>query len=96
MPDWKTYLEKACSRGALGRIDEDSYVSIVGRQKDLIISGGHNIYQNEIEALLEALRPQLARFKHPRSIRLLDELPRNTVGKVQKNLLRDDFAAQPA
>ncbi|MGP6087151.1 malonate--CoA ligase [Antarctobacter jejuensis] len=123
--------------GDLGQIDKDGYVAIVGRQKDLIISGGYNIYPKEIEvlldalpcvaesavvgvpdadfgeaviaavvptpgtspapdALLEALRPQLARFKHPRAIRILDELPRNTMGKVQKNLLRDHFAAQPA
>ncbi|ASP19667.1 2,3-dihydroxybenzoate-AMP ligase [Antarctobacter heliothermus] len=123
--------------GDLGQIDKDGYVAIVGRQKDLIISGGYNIYPKEIEvlldalpgvaesavvgvpdadfgeaviaaivpspgttpdpdALLEALRPQLARFKHPRAIHLLKELPRNTMGKVQKNLLRDQFSAQIA
>ncbi|MFW2587436.1 malonate--CoA ligase [Sagittula sp. SSi028] len=123
--------------GDLGRVDEDGYVSIVGRQKDLIISGGYNIYPKEIEvvldempevlesaviglphadfgeavlavvvpapntspdpdALLEALRPQLARFKHPRAIRIVDALPRNTMGKVQKNVLREAFATTPA
>ena len=123
--------------GDLGQIDTDGYVAIVGRQKDLIISGGYNIYPKEIEvlldalpgvaesavvgvpdadfgeaviaaivpspgttpdpdALLEALRPQLARFKHPRAIHLLKELPRNTMGKVQKNLLRDQFSTQIA
>ncbi|WP_193142418.1 malonyl-CoA synthase [Meridianimarinicoccus sp. MJW13] len=123
--------------GDLGQIDELGYLSIVGRQKDLIISGGYNIYPKEIEvlldtlpgvgesavvgvpdadfgeaviaavvpatgatpdpeALLEALRPQLARFKHPRAIRILDELPRNTMGKVQKNLLREAFTGKTA
>ncbi len=118
--------------GDLGRIDADGYVSIVGRQKDLIISGGYNIYPKEIEvvlddmpavlesavigvpdadfgeavlavvvptpgvnadpsALLDALRPQLARYKHPRAVHIVDALPRNTMGKVQKNVLRQQF-----
>ena len=119
--------------GDLGLIDDDGYVQIVGRNKDLIISGGYNIYPKEIEAVLdkqpgvlesavvglphadfgegvaaflvarpgetpdvdaiaEAIRPALARFKHPRRMLILPELPRNTMGKVQKNLLRDSYA----
>ncbi len=119
--------------GDLGRIDEDGYVHIVGRNKDLIISGGYNIYPKEIEQVLDAqpgvlesaviglphedfgesvmglivakpgeqpdieeisgnVRKVLARFKHPRVISVIDELPRNTMGKVQKNVLRERFA----
>jgi len=118
--------------GDLGMIDADGYVHIVGRGKDLIISGGYNIYPKEIEelldeqpgvlesavigvphpdfgetpvgvlarqkgatpdeaAILQALSTQLARFKHPRRLVVVDELPRNTMGKVQKNILRDTY-----
>ena len=123
--------------GDMGRVDEDGYVHIVGRNKDLIISGGYNIYPKEIEVLLDSLpevnesavigvpdadfgeavlaavvpapgttpdpealldriRPELARFKHPRAIHIVEELPRNTMGKVQKNILRQTFTPKPA
>ncbi|MEM8648134.1 MAG: AMP-binding protein, partial [Pseudomonadota bacterium] len=119
--------------GDVGRIDEDGYVTIVGRDKDLIISGGYNIYPKEVELVLDdqpgvlesavigvphpdfgetvvavivpeqgsspdlgaietATSEALARFKHPHKYILMDELPRNTMGKVQKNELRRTYA----
>jgi malonyl-CoA/methylmalonyl-CoA synthetase len=119
--------------GDLGLIDAQGYISIVGRAKDLIISGGYNIYPAEVETALDEL-PQvresavvgaphpdmgegvvavvvprdpgfadtgqltaqladkLARFKQPRRIVFVDELPKNTMGKVQKALLREQLA----
>ncbi|MFA8385161.1 MAG: malonyl-CoA synthase [Pelagibaca sp.] len=119
--------------GDLSLIDADGYVQIVGRGKDLIISGGYNIYPKEIELFLDtlpgvresavigaphpdfgesvvavlvpetgqtididavktALRESLAGFKRPRVIEVVEALPRNTMGKVQKNQLRDRYA----
>ena len=118
--------------GDLGMVDADGYVHIVGRNKDLIISGGFNIYPKEIETVLDAqegvlesavigvphpdfgetvlallvpssertpdldaiqshISEQLARFKLPKKLIVLSQLPRNTMGKVQKNALRDQF-----
>ncbi|MCC1494321.1 malonyl-CoA synthase [Cognatishimia sp. F0-27] len=120
--------------GDLGIEAEDGRVSIVGRAKDLIISGGYNIYPKEIEdvlndvdavaesavfgvphkdfgesviaaivpmpgktpdieALKAAAQDALARFKHPRDYVVLDALPRNTMGKVQKNILRQTYGS---
>jgi malonyl-CoA/methylmalonyl-CoA synthetase len=112
--------------GDLGQFEEHGHIQIIGRGKDLIISGGLNIYPGEIESaindlpgvvesavigvphpdfgeavvavvvgtptdILTALRDQLARFKLPKAIEFLPELPRNAMGKVQKTLLRDRF-----
>jgi len=122
--------------GDLGQIDPAGYLSIVGRQKDLVISGGFNIYPKEIESAIDALpfvlesavygvphrdlgeavaaavvlRPEatadaetlrealghsLARFKIPRHLRFVAELPRNAMGKVQKNELRNRHTGEP-
>lgn len=120
--------------GDLGKIDSDGYVAIVGREKDLIISGGYNIYPKEVELVLNEMpgvietavfaykhtdfgegvavavvttqdqaptedmiqaycRDRLAAYKIPRRVIFLDDLPRNTMGKVQKNILRDQYGS---
>jgi malonyl-CoA/methylmalonyl-CoA synthetase len=116
--------------GDVGRQDPDGRVWISGRAKDLIISGGYNVYPKEIElvldelagvtesavvgvphpdfgegvvavvigageeaALISACRQQLAPYKAPKRIVFVDELPRNAMGKVQKNLLRERFSS---
>ncbi len=115
--------------GDVGRQDPDGRVWISGRAKDLIISGGFNVYPKEIELILDELpgvtesaviglphpdfgeavcavvmgrgdeaatiaaaRKQLAAFKAPKRVFFVDELPRNAMGKVQKNLLRQAYA----
>ena len=118
--------------GDVGKVDERGYVTIVGRSKDLIISGGYNVYPAEIEgyindmpgvaesavvgvshpdfgevgvavvilktgsalqaeAVLGELKAKLANFKIPKKCFVVPELPRNTMGKVQKNLLREQY-----
>jgi malonyl-CoA/methylmalonyl-CoA synthetase len=118
--------------GDLGKIDDKGYVHILGRGKDLVISGGFNVYPKEIEAeidampgviesavigvphadfgegvtavlvcnkgadvnegsVLNALDGRLAKFKMPKRVFVVEELPRNTMGKVQKNILRETY-----
>ena len=119
--------------GDMGLLDEGGYVQLVGRAKDLIISGGLNVYPAEVEAVLDdrediaeaavigvphkdlgeavvavvqatsddfdpvsvraALKRELAGFKVPKDILVVEALPRNTMGKIQKKRLREQFAA---
>ena len=117
----------------MGMWDANRYLSIVGRSKDLIITGGYNVYPKEIESwlddmegvfesavigvphhdfgeavtavvvprpgvqldpdqLLAALKQRIAAFKVPKRLVIVDELPRNAMGKVQKNVLRETWS----
>ena len=120
--------------GDVATMADDGRISIVGRAKDLVISGGYNVYPKEIELLIDAipgvresavigvphpdfgeavtavvvrdgsteldearvqsaLAGELAKFKQPKRVYFVEELPRNTMGKVQKNQLREVYAA---
>jgi malonyl-CoA/methylmalonyl-CoA synthetase len=119
--------------GDMGTFLPNGYLQIVGREKDMIISGGLNVYPKEIEELIDglpgvvesavigvphpdfgeavtavvvakpgggitpdqviaALKPQLAGFKMPKKVHVVTELPRNAMGKVQKNVLRRQYS----
>jgi malonyl-CoA/methylmalonyl-CoA synthetase len=119
--------------GDLGKIDERGYIHIVGRGKDLVITGGYNVYPKEIESeidaipgvvesavigvphrdfgegvaaivvksrsasalseadVLKALEGRLAKYKLPKRVIFVDDLPRNTMGKVRKHVLRETY-----
>jgi malonyl-CoA/methylmalonyl-CoA synthetase len=118
--------------GDVGKFDANGYLWIVGRSKDMIISGGYNVYPKEVEAVIDgmdgvlesavigvphadfgeavvavvvpesgatlseagiiaSLKERIANFKVPKQVHFVDELPRNTMGKVQKNLLRSRY-----
>jgi len=120
--------------GDKGVIDNDGYVSIVGRAKDLVITGGLNVYPKEVElfiddldgvkesavigvphsdfgeavvavvvrssegtvdenAIIHSAKESLANFKIPKRVVFVDELPRNSMSKVQKNILRENYSA---
>ena len=121
--------------GDMGRFDSEGYLAIIGRNKDLIITGGLNVYPKEIEEAIDALpgvaesaviglphpdfgeavtavvvrskgaaaitgeaiiaelKGRIAGFKVPKAVHFVDDLPRNTMGKVQKNQLRQRFSA---
>ena len=118
--------------GDQGTLGNDGYLTIVGRAKDLVISGGYNVYPKEVEMAIDALpgvgesavigvpdrdfgeavtavvvrkddsltgeqiikslKSQLANYKVPKHVHFVHELPRNAMGKVMKNVLRDTYA----
>jgi malonyl-CoA/methylmalonyl-CoA synthetase len=116
-------------------MDEEGYISIVGRSKDMVISGGLNVYPKEIELLIDelsgvkesaviglpdtdfgevvvavvvlvndailsgeqvrdALKARVANFKVPKRVFFVDELPRNAMGKVQKETMRKEYGSK--
>ena len=117
----------------MAQYNEQGYISIVGRNKDMVITGGYNVYPKEVELLLDEtegvkesaiiglahkdfgeavtaivvpddmnnlpnvdelkklLKEQIASYKTPKKIIFIDQLPRNTMGKVQKNILRKTY-----
>lgn len=80
--------------GDAGHLDEDGYLYVTDRLKDMIISGGENVYPKEVErVLLDHCRPRLAGYKVPKAVTFRGELPRNATGKVLKNVLREQLAA---
>ena len=120
--------------GDIAKIDEDGYITIIGRSKDLVISGGYNVYPKEVESeidelegvnesaiigvphpdfgeavvavvvplsgvtltadqIIAPLQERLAKFKFPKRVFFVEALPRNTMGKVQKNELRKTYDA---
>jgi long-chain acyl-CoA synthetase len=74
--------------GDIGKIDEHGYVYILDREKDMIISGGENIYPREVEMVLET---HLAGYKKPRSIEFRENLPMSAVGKILKREIREEY-----
>ena len=118
--------------GDIAKFDQDGYITIIGRSKDLVISGGYNVYPKEVESeiddldgvnesavigvphpdfgeavvavvvpksgvtleadqIISPLQQRLAKFKCPKTVFFVDALPRNTMGKVQKNELRKTY-----
>ncbi len=135
MPE-KTHTEFAPDgyfrTGDLGKVDARGYLTIVGRSKDMVITGGYNVYPKEVEALIDEmpgvvesavigirhpdfgeavtavivreagaaitetdviqrLKRDIANYKVPKCVYFVDDLPRNTMGKVQKNILRERY-----
>ena len=129
----KTLVDGWLRTGYVGRLDEDGYLMLVDRAKDMIIRGGENIYPKEIETVVyqlpeiaeaavvgrahqiygeepvlfvslnsgaaitteriqDHLRESLSKFKHPAEITILDDLPKNPVGKIDKPTLRRSIA----